>query len=135
MEFFNRKYVKPIFFAAFLLFAFFGGILIGTENTADMPKTENLDTELYSASENQDAADSAAEAASADSFPEPIHYLVQASDNSLTLYEVNGESKILIKDWEIDIGLLPPSDAARLKDGITAPTKEKGFEIAEDFIT
>ncbi|MDD6734801.1 MAG: hypothetical protein PUE13_00635 [Clostridiales bacterium] len=66
--------------------------------------------------------------------PEPvIYYTVNLVENTLSMYEIADGSKILVKSIIIDPSYYPPEDISELKGGITAYTKESGFEILENF--
>ena len=65
--------------------------------------------------------------------PKIITYKVFLYDKTLCLFEIDGESKKLITQMEINPEIYPESDIAELKKGIEAYCKEDGYEILENF--
>lgn len=63
-----------------------------------------------------------------------VYYDILLEENSLRLYEVRGKGRSLIKTVNIDISYYPDEDISELKSGITAYSKESGFEILENFV-
>lgn len=60
-------------------------------------------------------------------------YSIKLSNDTLSMYEVSGDNEILVKSIIIDPSYYPPEDISELNAGITAYTKEDGFEILENF--
>lgn len=69
----------------------------------------------------------------AEETPKIISYKVILDGKTLSLYEINGESKKLITSMEINPESYPESDISELKKGIDAYCKEDGYEILENF--
>ena len=65
--------------------------------------------------------------------PEIITYIVKLSGKTLSLYEVEGEAQKVITSIEITPDFYPQEDIKNLKNGITVPYKEYGYEILENF--
>ncbi|MDD6213612.1 MAG: hypothetical protein PUB42_00205 [Firmicutes bacterium] len=71
--------------------------------------------------------------------PEPtetvsiIYYSIYFEDSALSMYEVNGEKRTLIKSIEINPNYYPPEDIYAFTKGINCGSKEEGFEILENF--
>ncbi len=69
--------------------------------------------------------------------PEPtyagVRYLVVLEEESLHLYEVEGDRKKQLRKNEIETQLYPESDIRELEDGIYAGTLEGALEILENF--
>lgn len=61
------------------------------------------------------------------------HYLLKNENNILSLYEISGEERRLIKETGIDTFFLPEEDIKKLNNGIQLSTIEEGFELIEDF--
>ena len=66
---------------------------------------------------------------------QPIYYYLQSEENMLNLYEINGESKKLVKSVEVNLQMFPQEDRELLKNGIMALTLEEGIEIIENFVS
>ena len=68
--------------------------------------------------------------------PSPLSaavYSIKLSNDTLSMYEVSDGNEILVKSIIIDPSYYPPEDISELNAGITAYTKEDGFEILENF--
>ncbi len=63
-----------------------------------------------------------------------FNFLVRLENNTLTLYEINEEEYYVIKSLNIDTSYYPYEDIQELNKGIPAYSKERGFEILENFI-
>lgn len=66
--------------------------------------------------------------------PEETYYDVRLENNTLCLYEVRQRGRTLIKSVNIDTSYYPDEDIEELKSGISAYSKESGFEILENFV-
>ncbi|MBO5059884.1 MAG: hypothetical protein J6C82_03110 [Clostridia bacterium] len=60
-------------------------------------------------------------------------YCVRLEDKTLTLYEISKDEYNVIKAINIDTSYYPPDDIMELNRGITAYSKESGYEILENF--
>ena len=60
-------------------------------------------------------------------------YSIKLVRDTLSMYEVSDGTEILVKSIIIDPSYYPPEDISELNAGITAYTKEDGFEILENF--
>ena len=56
-------------------------------------------------------------------------YIVKSEDNSVFLFK-NGDA---VKEYDIDIRLLPGNDIKRLTDGITVESESAADRLAEDY--
>lgn len=56
-------------------------------------------------------------------------YIVKSEDNSVFLFK-NGDA---VKEYNIDIRLLPGKDIKRLTDGITVESESAADRLAEDY--
>lgn len=67
--------------------------------------------------------------------PAPIitYYFLQNEDNTLSLYEVCGGEKNIIKQTQINADILPHEDRIKLERGITLTTAEEAYLLIEDF--
>ena len=61
------------------------------------------------------------------------YYILKNENDILSLYQVIGEEKILIKELSINSQFLPQEDREKLKKGITLNSLEDGFSLIEDF--
>ncbi len=62
-----------------------------------------------------------------------IYYSLQSQDNSLILYEVNGEQKKEVRRLPFEKTLYPEEDLSELAAGIRADSLEEGIQIMENF--
>lgn len=71
--------------------------------------------------------------------PEPtetasvIYYSIYFEDSALSMYEIDGEKRTLIKSIEINPDYYPPEDIDAFTKGVDCGSKEEGFEILENF--
>lgn len=62
-----------------------------------------------------------------------IYYFLQAQDNELRLYEMNGENRKLIKKAAAQMDMFPASDKSMLEKGIRLLNLEESIQYFEDF--
>lgn len=115
-----RKILIPILVLSAVLLSGCGRKKEGRQSREPMPK-EVLQPQTEVEDETSEAA------------PSVIKYIVKLSGKTLSLYEVNGETKKLITSMEINPELYPNEDTERLKSGIEAYCKEDGYAILENF--
>lgn len=65
--------------------------------------------------------------------PEIAYYFLQNENGTLSLYEVYGSEKNIIKQTEINVDILPHEDRIKLEKGITLSTAEEAYSLIEDF--
>lgn len=67
--------------------------------------------------------------------PSPILpcYLLKNENEILTLYEINGNEKNVVKTVSINSQFFPPEDIKKLSTGIKLSTIEEGFNLIADF--
>ena len=73
------------------------------------------------------------EAEETEETPKIIYYKVVLNGTTLSLYEIDGESKKTVTSMEINPEFYPEEDISRLKNGIDAYCREDGYEILENF--
>ena len=66
--------------------------------------------------------------------PPAFTFLVRLDNSTLTLFEVSEQGYNAIKSLDIDTSYYPYEDIQELIKGIPAYSKERGFEILENFI-
>ena len=64
-----------------------------------------------------------------------VYYYLQSEENMLNLYEINGDSRKIVKSVEVNLQMFPREDRELLKNGIMALTLEEGIEIIENFVS
>ena len=115
----NKFFIPMLLIFAFLLYG------CGKKKEDKKAQTETQKTVLSHRLENEEKV--------TEETPKIITYRVFLDDKILYLYEVNGDSKKLITQMEINPEIYPESDIAELKKGIEAYCKEDGYEILENF--
>lgn len=65
--------------------------------------------------------------------PEYAPYSIKLVNRTLSMYERTETGEFLVKSILIDPEYYPSEDISQLEDGISAYTKESGFEILENF--
>ena len=60
-------------------------------------------------------------------------YLLKNENEILTLYEINGNKKNVVKTVSINSQIFPPEDIKKLSAGIKLSTIEEGFNLIADF--
>ncbi len=62
-----------------------------------------------------------------------IYYFLQAQEEELRLYEVDGENRRLIKKAPVDTSMFPAADRTMLEEGIQLLNLEESVQYFEDF--
>lgn len=99
----------------------------GNNDNKNVQKEDSRRPVLSAETDIEDTPDSTATPA-----PAPA-YSIKLVNNTLSMYEVSGGTEILVKSILIDPSYYPSEDISELEGGITAYTKEDGFEILENF--
>lgn len=60
-------------------------------------------------------------------------YLLKNENEILTLYEINGNEKNVVKTVSINSQFFPPEDIKKLSNGIELSSIEEGFNLIADF--
>ena len=99
----------------------------GNNDNKNVQKEDSRRPVLSAETDIEETPDSTATPAPAPS------YCIKLVNNTLSMYEVSGGTEILVKSILIDPSYYPSEDISELEGGITAYTKEDGFEILENF--
>ena len=130
----KREYLYIALCIVFIFLGFGGGYLSGkaiySDKEAKQNSSENTGTAIQSF---QPEPTEFAREASASDVASPIYYLLINEKNFLNLYEINGESRVLIKKINFNMQFLPAEDSQRLTAGIRLDSKEEGYSLIEDF--
>lgn len=128
----RKEYLYGILCAAFVSLGFGGGYLSaksiysGTEKNIDKTLSAELEIKDY------DDVLPPTESVTAE-VNVPVSYLLEGEGDNLTLYEVNGEEKNVIKTVKFSFESLPEEDRRKLKSGIVIQSVEDGYGLIEDF--
>ena len=118
------KYTAII--ASFALVGFLAGFFISAAST----KKNNLPQKTVHENNNTLIKTTETE-------PEPETilpcYLLKNEDETLTLYEIYGDEKNVVKAVSINSQFFPSEDIKKLSDGIELSSLEEGFNIIADF--
>lgn len=129
----QRNYIyTALLCAAFITAGFFGGYYSGRMIYKDKTDTQPNVSEKTEIQSFHSAPTEEAEATPAETVTQ-VYYLLTSEDSSLRLYEISGNSKVMIKNIRFNSEFVPAEDRRRLESGIKLSTKEEGFGLIEDF--
>ncbi len=127
----NKKYLNILLGIGLVAAGFVTGLFLGGPEKPEEPiqaaeETDNPAVQIYSPATPEIEEPT----------PTPyvgIYYFLQAQDDELRLYEVDGENKKLIKKAAVQTGMFPASDKSMLEQGIKLPNLEESIQYFEDF--
>ncbi len=128
----NKKIVLSLILLLFVFLGFGSGYLAGkiinsTKKASQTPQAPDIATEIY---RPQPTTENTPIVTSQPVIP---YYLLKNENDVLSLYEITGEEKTLIKTININSVFLPSEDREKLKKGIAVASLEEGYELIEDF--
>ena len=130
----RKEYLYIAFSIGLIVLGYGGGYLsakaIYSDKTAEQNSSQNM---LTAAQSFQPRSTEFVHEATAVDTTLSIYYLLISEKNFLNLYEINGDSKVLIKTINFNVQCLPAEDRQRLNSGIRLTDKEEGYSLIEDF--
>ena len=118
---------------AFIAVGFFGGYYMGSVVSGQKNETEAVkdnNTEIQSF--HSEPTEITPGAYTAEKVMQ-TYYMLVSENSSLSLYEINGNSRVLIKSIKYNPEFVPNEDRRKLESGIRLDSKEEGFGLIEDF--
>lgn len=129
----NKKLIHAIICTGFVLVGFIVGFLIGMPRGGPEPEEITMETEPPAVEINAHATPEAEEPSPTPTPYVGTYYFVQSEEDSLNIYEVDGENKTLVKSAEVNLELFPASDKEALQQGVKVNNLEEGIQLIEDF--
>lgn len=127
----NKKYLNILLGVGLVAAGFVTGLFLGAPEKQEGPiqaaeETESPAVQIYSPATPE----------AEEPTPTPyvgIYYFLQARENELRLYEVDGENRKLIKKAEVQTDMFPAADQSMLEKGIKLLNLEESIQYFEDF--
>ena len=130
---FKREYLYTIICAAIIVLGFGVGYLSGSLRKRNNISPEQLTPDQQRSIQTQTPTPSPDYADASVDTAEPFYYLLISEENALNFYEINADTKVLIKKINFQAESLHSDDSLKLTKGIKLSSKEEGYALIEDF--
>ena len=130
----RKEYLYIAFCIGLIFLGFGGGYLSAKAIYSDKPAEQNSSQNMVATVQSfQPKPTEFVHEETAGDTTSSIYYLLISEKNFLNLYEINGDSRVLIKTVNFNVQCLPAEDRQRLNSGIRLSDKEEGYSLIEDF--